>query len=157
ALVGILTATVFDLSAEQIEAGQAESERGSMLEDRLGDVEAQSTPDKILHFIPSNIFLDMTGERSTSVIAVVIFSLIVGIAVLGVRRKNPEQAEMFTKIVNSLYAVVMRIVTASDVVSEGEKLKVEVLSVDMDNERISLSHKNTIPGPWSDIESRFSA
>ncbi|CDO02021.1 30S ribosomal protein S1 [Oceanobacillus picturae] len=46
---------------------------------------------------------------------------------------------------------------ASDVVSEGEKLKVEVLSVDMDNERISLSHKNTIPGPWSDIESRFSA
>ncbi|GAQ17150.1 transporter of cystine TcyP [Oceanobacillus picturae] len=111
ALVGILTATVFDLSAEQIEAGQAESERGSMLEDRLGDVEAQSTPDKILNFIPSNIFLDMTGERSTSVIAVVIFSLIVGIAVLGVRRKNPEQAEMFTKIVNSLYAVVMRIVT----------------------------------------------
>ncbi|WP_042221336.1 L-cystine transporter [Oceanobacillus manasiensis] len=111
ALVGILTATVFDLSAEQIEAGQAESERGSMLEDRLGDVEAQSTPDKILNFIPSNIFLDMTGERSTSVIAVVIFSLLVGIAVLGVRRKNPEQAETFTKIVNSFYAVVMRIVT----------------------------------------------
>ncbi|MFD2629291.1 L-cystine transporter [Oceanobacillus kapialis] len=111
ALVGILTATVFDLSAEQIEAGQAEDERGSMLEDRLGEVEAQSTPDKILNFIPSNIFLDMTGERSTSVIAVVIFSLIVGIAVLGVRRKNPEQAEMFTKIVNSFYAVVMRIVT----------------------------------------------
>jgi L-cystine uptake protein TcyP (sodium:dicarboxylate symporter family) len=37
--------------------------------------------------------------------------MIVGIAVLGVRRKNPEQAEMFTKIVNSVYAVVMRIVT----------------------------------------------
>src|SRR5699024_12834748 len=27
------------------------------------------------------------------------------------RRKEPEQAEVFTKIVNSLYAVVMRIVT----------------------------------------------
>ncbi|MFD2630702.1 30S ribosomal protein S1 [Oceanobacillus kapialis] len=45
---------------------------------------------------------------------------------------------------------------ASDVVSEGEKLTVEVLSVDMDNERISLSHKNTIPGPWSNIEQRLS-
>ncbi|CDQ38240.1 MULTISPECIES: L-cystine transporter [Virgibacillus] len=111
ALIGIVSATVFDLSAEQIEAGQAEDERGNMLETTLGEVEEQSAPQKILNFIPSNIFLDMTGERSTSVIAVVIFSVIVGIAVLGVRRKNPEQAEMFTKIVNSFYAVVMRIVT----------------------------------------------
>src|SRR5690625_5435448 len=53
----------------------------------------------------------MTGDRPTSVIAIVIFSMIVGIAVLGLRRKNPEQAETFTKIVNAFYAVVMRIVT----------------------------------------------
>ncbi|WP_084268637.1 30S ribosomal protein S1 [Oceanobacillus damuensis] len=46
---------------------------------------------------------------------------------------------------------------ASDVISEGDKIKVEVLSVDRDNERISLSHKNTLPGPWTDIESRVSA
>lgn len=111
ALIGIGTATVFDLSAEEIEAGQAEDERATMLETTLGDVEEQSTPQRILNFIPSNIFLDMTGERSTSVIAVVIFSMIVGIAVLGLRRKNPEQAETFTKIVNAFYGVVMRIVT----------------------------------------------
>lgn len=111
ALIGIGTATLFDLNAEQIEVGQAESDRGLMLEETLGDVENQSTPERILNFIPSNIFLDMTGERPTSVIAVVIFSIIVGIAVLGLRRKNPEQAEVFTKIVNSVYAVVMRVVT----------------------------------------------
>ncbi|WP_373894035.1 L-cystine transporter [Virgibacillus natechei] len=111
ALIGIGTATVFDLSAEEIEAGQAEDERATMLETTLGDVEEQSTPQRILNFIPSNIFLDMTGERSTSVIAVVIFSMIVGIAVLGLRRKNPEQAETFTKIVNAFYGVIMRIVT----------------------------------------------
>lgn len=112
ALVGIGTATVFDLSAEEIEAGQAENDQGAMLETKLTEeVESQTAAQKIVNFIPSNIFLDMTGERSTSVIAVVIFSIIVGIAVLGVRRKNPEQAEMFTKIINSLYAVVMRIVT----------------------------------------------
>src|SRR5699024_5540136 len=111
ALVGIGSAAVFDLNAEQIEAGQSETEQGTVLEDRLGEVEELSTPEKILNFIPANIFLDMTGERSTSVIAVVIFSMIVGMAVLGLRRKNPEQAEMFTKIVNAFYAVVMRIVT----------------------------------------------
>jgi hypothetical protein len=111
ALIGIGAAVVFDLNADQIEAGQAEAERGTMMETRLGDMEEQSTPQRILNFIPNNIFLDMTGERPTSVIAVVIFSIIVGIAVLGLRRKNPEQAERFTNIVNAVYAVVMRIVT----------------------------------------------
>ncbi|HLR52831.1 MAG TPA: L-cystine transporter [Candidatus Avamphibacillus sp.] len=111
AFIGIGSSLLFDLNAEQIEAGQAESDRGIMLEETLGDVENQTTPERILNFIPSNIFLDMTGERSTSVIAVVIFSVIVGVAVLGLRRKNPEQAETFTKMVNAVYAVVMRIVT----------------------------------------------
>src|SRR5699024_5004447 len=111
AFIGIGSSLLFDLNAEQIEAGQAESDRGIMLEETLGDVENKTTPERILNFIPSNIFLDMTGERSTSVIAVVIFSVIVGVAVLGLRRKNPEQAETFTKMVNAVYAVVMRIVT----------------------------------------------
>lgn len=39
----------------------------------------------------------------------------------------------------------------SDVVSEGDTIKVEILSVDRDNERISLSHKKTLPGPWTNI------
>jgi len=111
ALIGIGSAAIFNLDAEQIDMGQAEADRGLMMEDRLSDVEGSSTPAKILDFIPANIFLDMTGERSTSVIAVVIFSMIVGVAVLGLRRKQPEQAEAFTKIVNAFYAVVMRIVT----------------------------------------------
>ncbi|MEH7012675.1 30S ribosomal protein S1 [Neobacillus niacini] len=39
----------------------------------------------------------------------------------------------------------------SDVVQEGQIVKVKVLNVDRDNERISLSIKETQPGPWSDI------
>ncbi|MCY8153093.1 30S ribosomal protein S1 [Bacillus spizizenii] len=39
----------------------------------------------------------------------------------------------------------------SDVVEEGQEVKVKVLSVDRDNERISLSIKDTLPGPWSKI------
>ena len=38
-----------------------------------------------------------------------------------------------------------------DVVSQGDKVNVKVLSVDRDNERISLSIKETLPGPWDDI------
>ncbi|MBX0359457.1 L-cystine transporter [Halobacillus sp. Nhm2S1] len=111
ALVGIGSSFLFDLDASEIEAGQAEESRGLYLEERLTEVQDMSTPQKILEFIPANPFLDMTGDRATSTIAVVIFSAFIGIAVLGVRRKKPEQAEMFVKIVNSFYAVVMRIVT----------------------------------------------
>lgn len=111
ALVGIGSSFVFDLNASEIEAGQAESDRGTYLEETLTEVQDLSTPEKILEFIPANPFLDMTGDRATSTIAVVIFSAIVGIAVLGVRRKQPEHAKTFINVVNAFYAVVMRIVT----------------------------------------------
>ncbi|WP_053219383.1 30S ribosomal protein S1 [Virgibacillus senegalensis] len=43
---------------------------------------------------------------------------------------------------------------ASDVVEEGQKINVKVLSVDRDNERISLSLKETLPGPWDGVEEK---
>ena len=42
-----------------------------------------------------------------------------------------------------------------DVVSEGEQLKVKVISVDRDTERIGLSLKETLPGPWDDVENQI--
>lgn len=42
----------------------------------------------------------------------------------------------------------------SDVVEEGQKVQVKVLSVDRDNERISLSIKETLPGPWASISEK---
>lgn len=42
----------------------------------------------------------------------------------------------------------------SDVVEEGQQVKVKVLSVDRDNERISLSIKETLPGPWDNISEK---
>lgn len=42
----------------------------------------------------------------------------------------------------------------SDVVKEGQEVKVKVLSVDRDSERISLSIKDTLVGPWEEIEDK---
>ncbi|MFS0576728.1 30S ribosomal protein S1 [Sporosarcina sp. 179-K 3D1 HS] len=42
----------------------------------------------------------------------------------------------------------------SDVLKEGDKVNVKVLSVDRDSERISLSIKDTLPGPWEGIEEK---
>lgn len=40
----------------------------------------------------------------------------------------------------------------SKVLSEGQKVKVKVISVDPEQERISLSIKETLEGPWSHVE-----
>ena len=42
----------------------------------------------------------------------------------------------------------------SDVLKEGDKVNVKVLSIDRDSERISLSIKDTLPGPWEGIEEK---
>lgn len=42
----------------------------------------------------------------------------------------------------------------NEVLSEGQTVNVKVLSVDVPNEKISLSIKETLPGPWEDIEER---
>lgn len=44
-----------------------------------------------------------------------------------------------------------RVEHPSDVLAEGDKVQVKVLKVDRDNERISLSIKETQPGPWEKV------
>lgn len=44
----------------------------------------------------------------------------------------------------------------SDVLKEGETVKVKVLKVNPEQERISLSIKQAKPGPWENVESQFS-
>ena len=44
-----------------------------------------------------------------------------------------------------------RVEHPSDVLSEGDQVKVKVLKVDRENERISLSIKETQPGPWDQV------
>lgn len=111
ALIGIGAALGFGLEGVELQAGDAENARNEELVERVATVEDMTIPDQILSFIPSNPFADLTGSRTTSTIAVVIFASFIGIAYLGIRRKQPEQAELFAKIVDTLYAITMRIVT----------------------------------------------
>ncbi|WP_019122478.1 30S ribosomal protein S1 [Brevibacillus massiliensis] len=48
-----------------------------------------------------------------------------------------------------------RVEKPSDVVKEGDKVQVKVLKVDKENERISLSIKETLPGPWEKAAEQF--
>ncbi len=111
AAIGIGSALGFGLDGIKISAGAAETARITELQGRVPTVEAMTIPKQILELIPSNPFLDLTGARATSTIAVVIFAAIVGIAYLGIKRKEPETAEFFAKIIDTLYTVTMRVVS----------------------------------------------
>ncbi|PFH90550.1 L-cystine transporter [Bacillus sp. AFS088145] len=111
AAIGIGSALGFGLDGIKISEGAAETARITELQGRVPTVEAMTIPKQILELFPSNPFLDLTGARATSTIAVVIFAAIVGIAYLGVKRKEPETAEFFAKIIDTLYSVTMRVVS----------------------------------------------
>ncbi|NGN96818.1 L-cystine transporter [Grimontia sp. S25] len=111
ALVGIAWSLLFGLSADGLTAGAAEVARGQSLEVNLGRVESLSFANMILEFIPANPFLDMTGSRKTSTIAVVIFSIFIGLAATGISTKKPEIYASFEHFIKVAQAIVMRIVT----------------------------------------------
>ncbi len=109
ATVGAGSALVYGLNANQIQKGNAEVVRGASLETKA---DTANTPfaSKLLEFVPTNPFRDMTGARTTSTLAVVIFSAFVGVAAMGIRKKYPKEAETFQKIVDAAYAITMRLV-----------------------------------------------
>ena len=111
AAVGITSVSLFNLEAIEIDQGEAETARAEELESTYGNLEATTVPDQILELIPTNPFLALTGSRSTSTISVVIFSAFLGVAYLGVQKKQAEHAEVFAKMIGAIYAIVMRVVT----------------------------------------------
>ncbi|GAM63519.1 L-cystine uptake protein tcyP [Vibrio ishigakensis] len=78
ALIGIGVTHVFGLTAEGLTEGARETARIAVLESRAGRVADLTIPQMLVSFIPTNPFADMTGNRSTSIIAVVIFSVLIG-------------------------------------------------------------------------------
>ena len=111
AIVGIISALIFGLDASTIDLGNAESSRGSEIASQAKDMTAQTLPQQILELLPSNPFLDFTGQRTTSTIAVVIFAAFIVFEFLRVMRKQPESGNVLKRGIDALYALVMSIVT----------------------------------------------
>lgn len=111
AVIGIGSALGFNLEEFQIVEGEAERARNVELVDRAETAQNLTIPQQVLEMIPSNPFADLTGARPTSTIAVVIFAAFIGVAFLGVKRKHSDEADFFARMIDSIYLIVMRIVT----------------------------------------------
>ena len=110
ALVGVGVVNVFGLTAEGLTEGTRELARAEALVARQETLADLTFADMLLRFIPSNVFYDLTGARPTSVIAVVLFGILFGIAALQVAKDDPERGVSITRFVETVQSIIMKLV-----------------------------------------------
>jgi uncharacterized protein len=110
ALVGVAIVNVFGLTAEGLIEGAREVARAEALVARQETLADLTFADMLLRFIPSNVFYDLTGARPTSVIAVVLFGILFGIAALQVAKEDPERGRSIISFVETAQSIVMKLV-----------------------------------------------
>jgi len=110
AIIGILVTQAFGLSAEGLTEGARETARIAALESRADRVSDLTIPQMLVSFIPTNPFADLTGARSTSIIAVVIFGVLTGIAARKVMAEKEELESPIRTFVEASQSIVMRLV-----------------------------------------------
>jgi len=110
AVIGVLLASGFNLSADGLVQGERELARANVLESRQSKVSELALPQVLISFLPVNIFSDLAGSRPTSVIAVVIFGILLGLAGLLVKQENPEAGRQFQRGMDVAQTVVLKLV-----------------------------------------------
>lgn len=110
ALVGALTSSVFNLTAEGLQSSTAEVERGEKLLETMHNFEAKPVQQQILEIIPTNPFYALTGQGPNATLATVFFAAMLGLAVLYLKRANVKSADLFIDVLNSFSDVIMRMV-----------------------------------------------
>lgn len=113
AIIGVSITTLFHLTSEGLTQGPTELQRLDVLQNQhLTKLNANTIPDLLVSFIPKNIFLDLTGARTTSIIAVVIFAAFLGVAALQLHKEpqHTEKAEKLFNVLDLLQAWTIRLV-----------------------------------------------
>ncbi|ELV7804256.1 L-cystine transporter [Salmonella enterica] len=103
--IGLLTAHILGLDASAFVHMPS-----TLTTEEVNKTAAVSIPQLITSLIPTNIFLDLTGARSVSVIGIVIFTLIAGIALLKVKKEAPQEGQKLSAGINAIQIWVMKMV-----------------------------------------------
>jgi L-cystine uptake protein TcyP (sodium:dicarboxylate symporter family) len=108
AAIAIVATLMFNLQAPMSMMSAATDARSARLETLATTVEGQHLATQILRLLPVNPFLDMTGVRDTSMIAVVIFSAFFAMATRQIAKKKEKSFTIIKDTVNALHDVIMR-------------------------------------------------
>jgi hypothetical protein len=110
AIIGIAVTYGFNLNIDGLVSGARETAQMTNLQSKANDVADLTVPQMLLSFIPQNPFADLSNDRSSSIIAVVIFGVLVGIAARKVVLQRTDLAGPIKTGVNALQATVMSLV-----------------------------------------------
>lgn len=111
ALVGVFVTNLFGLSAAGLVQGTQETARLEAIQtDYIGKVTDLSVPDFLLSFIPTNPFAELTGAHPTSIISVVIFATLLGMAGINLIKTDAEKGQRIVIAIETLQAWVMKLV-----------------------------------------------
>lgn len=110
AVIGITTAIAFNLDASSINLGEAENARSLDIESTASEIEGLTLPEQITQLIPANPFLDFTGQRGASTIAVVIFTALLGYSLLKFKKHDEVRANKLSEGILILNDFVMELV-----------------------------------------------
>lgn len=110
AMIGISTALLFNLDASNINLGDAENQQGITIETTASEITEQSLPDQLVSLLPANPFLDFTGDRPTSTIAVVIFASFLGFSLIQLLKQKPEIGEKVSAGIIAINEWIMQLV-----------------------------------------------
>lgn len=109
-IIGIVVTNLFGLRAEGLVRGARELEKGASMEARMGELATINIPSLLQSFVPTNIFADLAGSRSTSVMGVVVFAAMLGFAVITLRKDKPELGERIVKGIATFQELILRLV-----------------------------------------------
>ncbi|WP_112083793.1 L-cystine transporter [Haemophilus influenzae] len=110
AAIGIAMVHLFDVSAVGLIVGDRELAAQGKVLDKAGQVSNLTVPAMLVSFIPKNPFADLTGANPTSIISVVIFSALLGVAALSLGKEDQALGERIAQGVETLNKLVMRLV-----------------------------------------------
>ena len=110
AVVGIGSSFAFHLSADTLQVGEAELSATKKVEGKLTTFESKPVQQQLMEIIPTNPFYAMTGQGSADTLSLVFFSTLIGIAVLSIKKSNPQSAEFFVKAITAANDIVMKLV-----------------------------------------------
>lgn len=111
ALVGVVMSLLFNLTAQGLVQGAAETARLTALETSYAPKVADLTvPQLILSFIPKNPFADLTGANPTSIISVVIFAAFLGVAAIRLMRRDAEKGTALVRFIDLMQSWIAQLV-----------------------------------------------
>ena len=110
AFIGLLVTNIFGLTADGLTEGARELARTDVLLSRQENMSALGLTDMLVRFVPSNIFHDLTGARPTSVIAVVIFGILFGVAALLVSAEDEARGDSISNFIETVQLIIMKLV-----------------------------------------------